>query len=311
MIITKYAEELNFEAELMMNIEKLYMQNKDVYFRDINKFCPKVHSLFSEFCKIQNADNSMMNDGILYLDVDKEGKKYYLDTSTELIYYVQDGIYNIAMGACSSRQYDIFDAAYFRHYISAPDVREYPLVYPGNILGTVTTLDNMGYKIRDIFSVPILEYTANSLNDLKGIVMDITDILSTSKYFRKLWFRGQRQEYFENRSYKTLSKLGFPKEYERMPSLIPSLGRYITIENFNEIKFNMMYWIEAFKVWTLIQSEEFNEEFVINGENYWKIVKSLEPQRMAEFLYNYPFDIEEYVYIQHDLEEFAEVLATQ
>ena len=73
----------------------------------------------------------------------------------------------------------------------------------------------------------------------------------------------------------------------------------------------MMYWIEAFKVWTLIQSEEFNEEFVINGENYWKIVKSLEPQRMAEFLYNYPFDIEEYVYIQHDLEEFAEVLATQ
>lgn len=311
MIITKYAEELNFEAELMMNIEKLYMQNKDVYFRDINKFCPKVHSLFSEFCKIQNADNSMMNDGILYLDVDKEGKKYYLDTSTELIYYVQDGIYNIAMGACSSRQYDIFDAAYFRHYISAPDVREYPLVYPGNILGTVTTLDYMGYKIRDIFSVPILEYTANSLNDLKGIVMDITDILSTSKYFRKLWFRGQRQEYFENRSYKTLSKLGFPKEYERMPSLIPSLGRYITIENFNEIKFNMMYWIEAFKVWTLIQSEEFNEEFVINGENYWKIVKSLEPQRMAEFLYNYPFDIEEYVYIQHDLEEFAEVLATQ
>lgn len=147
------------------------------------------------------------------------------------------------MGACSSRQYDIFDAAYFRHYISEPDVREYPLACPGNILGTITTLDYMGYKIKDIFSVPILEYTANSLNELKDIIMDITYTLSTSKFFGKLWFRGQRQEYYESRSYKTLNKLGLPKEYERMPSLISSSGRCITKDNCDEIKLNMMYWI--------------------------------------------------------------------
>ncbi len=96
-----------------------------------------------------------------------------------------------------------------------------------------------------------------------------------------------------------------------MPSLIPSLGRHITKENFNEIKLNMMYWIEAFKIWTLIQSEEYKEEFAINGKNYWEVVKSLEPQKMAKFVYNCPFDIEEYVYFQHDLEEYAEILATQ
>lgn len=141
--------------------------------------------------------------------------------------------------------------------------------------------------------------------------MDIADILSTSKFFRKLWFRGQRQEYYENRSYKTLCKLGFPIEYERMPSLIPSLGRYVTQENFDEIKLNMAYWIEAFKIWTLTQSEEFKEEFTTNEKSYWEIVKSLEPKKMAEFVNNCPFDIEEYVYFQHDLEEYAEVLATQ
>ncbi len=311
MIITKSAEDLVFESELMMRIENLYKQNMSVYFRDTNKFCPEMYRMFSESCEIQNVDNSMLNDGILYLHTDNQGKKYYLDTSSELIYYVHDGICNIAMGACSSRQYDIFDAAYFRQYISKPNMRERLLVYPGSVLGSVTTLDYMGYKIREIFSVPILEYTANSLNELKKIVTEITNILSTSKFFRKLWFRGQRQEYYEKRSYNTLNKLGLPKEYERMPSLIPSLGRHITKENFNEIKLNMMYWIEAFKIWTLIQSEEYKEEFAINGKNYWEIVKSLEPQKMAKFVHNCPFDIEEYVYFQHDLEEYAEILATQ
>lgn len=311
MVITKHAEELILEARLMMEIEKLYKQYMPVYFRDINRFCPRMYRMFSESCEIQNVDNSMMSDGILYLHTDKQGKNYFLDTSSELIYYVHDGTYNIAMGACSSRQYDIFDAAYFRHYISEPNIREQLLIYPGSVLGSVTPLDYMGHKIKDIFSIPILEYTANSLNELKEIVTDITDILSTSKFFRKLWFRGQRQEYYENRSYKTLNKLGFPKEYEKMPSLIPSLGRHITEENFSEIKLNMMYWIEAFKIWTLIQSVEYKEDFSINGKNYWKIVKSLEPQKMTEFVNEYPFDIEEYVYFQHDLEEFAEVLATQ
>lgn len=311
MIITKSAEDLIFESELIMRIENLYKKNMSVYFRDINKFCPEMYRMFSESCEIQNVDNSMLKDGILYLHTDNQGKKYYLDTSSELIYYIHDGICNIAMGACSSRQYDIFDAAYFRQYISKPNMRERLLVYLGNAPGSITTLDYMGYKIRDIFSVPILEYTANSLNELKKIVTEITNILSASKFFRKLWFRGQRQEYYEKRSYNTLIKLGLPKEYERMPSLIPSLGRHITKENFNEIKLNMMYWIEAFKIWTLIQSEEYKEEFAINGKNYWEVVKSLEPQKMAKFVYNCPFDIEEYVYFQHDLEEYAEILATQ
>lgn len=311
MIITKSAEDLIFESELIMRIENLYKKNMSVYFRDTNKFCPEMYRMFSESCEIQNVDNSMLKDGILYLHTDNQGKKYYLDTSSELIYYIHDGICNIAVGACSSRQYDIFDAAYFRQYISKPNMRERLLVYFGNAPGSITTLDYMGYKIRDIFSVPILEYTANSLNELKRIVTEITNILSTSKFFRKLWFRGQRQEYYEKRSYNTLIKLGLPKEYERMPSLIPSLGRHITKENFNEIKLNMMYWIEAFKIWTLIQSEEYKEEFAINGKNYWEVVKSLEPQKMAKFVYNCPFDIEEYVYFQHDLEEYAEILATQ
>ena len=71
MVITEYAEELNFEFELMMNVEKSYKQHVPVYFRDVNKFCPKIFRLFSKFCESQNIDNSMMNDGILYLDTDK------------------------------------------------------------------------------------------------------------------------------------------------------------------------------------------------------------------------------------------------
>ncbi len=173
MIITKSAEDLIFESELIMRIENLYKKNMSVYFRDTNKFCPEMYRMFSESCEIQNVDNSMLKDGILYLHTDNQGKKYYLDTSSELIYYIHDGICNIAVGACSSRQYDIFDAAYFRQYISKPNMRERLLVYLGNAPGSITTLDYMGYKIRDIFSVPILEYTANSLNELKKLLQKL------------------------------------------------------------------------------------------------------------------------------------------
>lgn len=311
MIITKSADDLIFESELMMWLENTYKLKTSIYFRDTNRFCPEMYRKFLEYCEAQNVDNSMLNDGILYLKTDNQGRKYYLDTASELIYYVCDDVYNIAMGACSSKQYDIFDAAYFRHYISNPSIRKQAIVYSGNALGSITTLDYMGYKVEDIFSVPILEYTAYSLSDLNDIVTYITNTLSTSKFFRKLWFRGQRQEYYENRSQGTLHRLGFPEEYERMPSLIPSLGRHITKENFHNMELNTMYWIEAFKIWTLIQSEEYKGEFAINEKNYWTLVKSLEPQKMAEFVYNFPFDIHEYLYIQDDLEEYAEILATQ
>lgn len=310
-IVTKYPEELNFEYNLAMNIDKYYYKYLPIYFRDAYRFSPNTYSKFYENSTSKNIDNSMINDGIFYLDTDNNGRNYYLDTNSGLIYYNQDNVYNVAMGASGSSEYDIFDAAYFRLYIGDPSFKNHTFALPVNVAGSITTLDYMGYKIKDIFSVPILEYTAKSMNDLNNIIKDITYILSSSKFFKKLWFRGQRKEYYETRSYNTLNKLGFPNEYSKMPSLISSLGRYVTNENFNTIVQNMKYWMQAFKVWTLTQSEEFKDIFSINSEPYWEIIKNLETQKIAEYVFECQYDIGEYLLYQNILEEYAEILATQ
>lgn len=93
----------------------------------------------------------------------------------------------------------------------------------------------MGYKLKDIFFASIPEYTVSTKKELKELISDLTSLLSQSKFFRKLWFRGQRKEYTITRSKETLRKLGLPLSFEIMPALVPSLGRDIEHKNFDEI----------------------------------------------------------------------------
>ncbi len=300
-----------FEYDLMMKVNTVSNPAVPVNVKDTYKYSPEIYFDFVEESKNKNIDNSMVDDGIIYLDTDKNGRNYCLDSNSGLIYYFDNGIFNVSIGGNTSAQYDIFDVAYFRQYIVDPNFRNRSVCFIGNYMKEITALDYMGHKLGDIFSVPILEYTASTMKELQEIIFEINAILSTSKFFEKLWFRGQRQEYLNTCSCDTLQRLGLSSNCKKIPSLVPSLGRNITKENFHKVTRNTMYWIEAFKVWTLTQSEEFKDEFALSSLLYKELIKSLEPSKMAEFLQRIPYDISEYIFYQNHLEELSEILAMQ
>lgn len=207
--------------------------------QETNKFSPQVFNIFSIESIEKNVDNSMATDGVFYLSSDTKGRNYYVDTHIGLIYVLCDGIYSVVAHSCTSKQYDVFDAAYLRRCILNPDYRN-PLLLSSGVNGykEITSLDYMGYKLKDIFFASIPEYTVSTKKELKELISDLTSLLSQSKFFRKLWFRGQRKEYTITRSKETLRKLGLPLSFEIMPALVPSLGRDIEHKNFDE----MMTW---------------------------------------------------------------------
>lgn len=253
----------------------------------------------------------MVEDGIFYLDTDRYGDNYYLDSEAGLIYRLQDGVFYVADFFNYSSEYDVLDSAYFRRYISEPAFRNKRMIYLDALSGGRLPRSSTTTQIAEIFAAPIIEYTAFSKDDLNCIVSEITDILSTSEYFEKIWFRGQREKYLTMRSPNTLHKLGLNKKYSKMPSLIPSLGRQINEENFYDITSNMKRWVKAFKIWTLTQSEEFKDVFKSNSDMYQELVKSIEPEEMVSFINKCPYDIGEYLLFQSEKEQRSEILSSQ
>lgn len=295
-----------FEEKLRYSLEKYYIWREgSTHTKEFRKFDPYDYSNFVKSSKEKNVDNSMIDDEIFYLATDDEGKKYYLDRNTGLIYYVKDNTFYIAEKCCYALEYDIFDAAYLRRYIVDKNLRKEKTIFYDS------QEYHMNYNLADIFSVPILEYIASSQKDLNDIVLELTEILLSSKMVQNIWFRGQQKEYYQNRSKETISKLNLPEHYIIMPSLIPSLARFLTEENYNSIHDDIMYWIEAFRVWILTQSKEFKNIFPLDGLLYKKIIKSLERMKMQTFMDKIPYDISEYIFYQNKWQESEEILSTQ
>ena len=301
-----YYQEI-FETKLRMEIKKEFPIISSPL--NIRGFGPKSYEAFVTRSIEKNVDNSMVEDGIIYLETDKDGRAYYLDCSNGLIYYIQNGISYIAKYGNYSTHYDIFDAVYFRRFITDPSFRSSQLRINGNYAKEPSLLF-MPSELKNLFSIPILEYTAKSISELKSIISEITGILSSSQYFKKLWFRGQRKEYFTFRSLNTLNKLGLSNEYGKMPSLEPSLARIISNENFADLIERIYCWANAFRVWVLAKSSKF-EEFQFNGPLYNKIIKCVRPEEMAQFVYETLLDIDEYIFFKDELEEKAGTLALQ
>ncbi len=303
-------EKIIFEYEMAKKIEDIIACPRFNSLRDVDIFCPQVYSNFEKESLEVNVDNTMAQDGILYMDTNKNsGCKYYIDTYTGLI-YAYDGSYRVLYRGNFSSQFDVFDAAYFRQYIVDANFRNKMVVDMSCGMREILTLDYMGYSIKDIFTQPVLEYTANNKNELDEIIDDIKTVLSQSKFFRKLWFRGQRREYSITRSLNTLKKLGFPLEFASMPSLIPSIGRCITNENYLDLRNDAMHWMKAYKVWTLVQSDEYKNIFGIGTKGYKEIIQSIEKDKYAQYVWECPYDIEDYLFYQ-PYDERPSILTTQ
>lgn len=252
----------------------------------------------------------MTKDGIFHYATDRQGRLYFVDCVSGLILCQEGKKFSIAKGACTSKEYDIFDAAYLRQYIAHPEIRKQRLIISNPLVweGAITTLSYLGLDLRDIFLTPILEYTVSTVAELEQCVQEISSIISESKFFSKLWFRGQRKEYTLTRSQDVISKLGLPCEYGSMPSLVPSAGRITKTEQYKTIRNEQLYWGAAFKVWLISQADRFKPQFSIDVPMYMELIQNLDVDKMVEYLSNCPYDIEGIFFAEDRL---AHILATQ
>ena len=284
----EYVEHALFESDLKTKIANLIefpgggMQL--LTHREFNKFNPNAYNfLLSKFPK-QGYDNSMIGDDIYYLTTDTRNRMYYLDCSIGLIYVVIDGVFSIAINSCYSSEYDIFDAMFLRHYLIDPNFRcRYPKYF--SWYSEITSLDYLGHKVEDIFSIPIPEYTVSSMLELKSIIRDIEKVISESKFFRKLWYRGQRREYTVKRSIKTLNKIGFPVDYSKVPSLIPSLGRANDKNiDYKSIMLSNEHWLMAFRIWVSSQNPYSSPYSRFDTSMYKKLIENFDTKNMIALM---------------------------
>lgn len=305
----EHIEKVRLEYDIACTLEQLACFDL-VNFRDICKFSPDMFLEFQKECAADGRDSSMVEDGIYHFRTDTFGREYFVDSNSGLVLLQENSEFSIAKFACKSKHYDIFDAAYLRKYIEKPGERRQSLIV-ANGTGEITTLDYLGLQVREVFSTPILEYVVSTKKELNELISEITAILSESKFFRKLWFRGQRREYENTLTKDVVNRVGFPEAFAEMPSLIPSAGRLIEADRFKNARKQSMFWNQAFKVWLLSQLEGVAQGFRIDGEMYREMLRSLVPDKMIEFLKNNPYDIEEYVFEQDKESMWASVLASQ
>lgn len=295
-----------FETDIARNLDR-YLKNGFINYRDVSRFSPVTFDKFKSVYTKEDHDNSMIKDDIFHYATDENGRRYFIDCQSGIIYCQEGNKFSIARGACFSKQYDIFDAAYLRQYIKHPEIRK-QILFISNPAQEITTLDYLGLDPKDVFSTPILEYTVSSNKELEQCVQEILSILSESKFFRKLWFRGQRKEYTRNISLDTLNRLGLPDEYRSMPSLVPSVGRIEQEEQYKAISEECLYWGAAFRVWLISQTDDFKPKFSVDAPMYMELIQSLAPDEMARYLCDCSYDIGEIFFSQHEL---ANILATQ
>lgn len=288
-----YEEQFCFESNLALNLENS-LHNCFFNFRESNKFSPDLLSEFISYSKEKNIDYSFNDDGIYYLDTYSNGTNYYLDIYSGLIYYKDGDNFKIAKGACASKDYDLIDAAYLRKCLNHPESKRKFLILP-NEFYEVTSLDYLGHDLNSIFYEPILEYNVSTLQELKSLITELSSRLSECKFYKKIWLRGQRQEYTISRSRKTLERLGIPMAYSTMPSLIPSLGRQIDSEHYNEFHNSNMLWEKAFRVWALCKCEDFKKYFV-GSKLYNELIKHIDPEGMTKIIYNSEYDLSEILF---------------
>ena len=298
-----------FEAHIGLDLERC-LQNDFVNYRDLSRFSPITFAEFVSACTSKDRDTSMTKDGIFHYATDRQGRPYFVDCVSGLILCQEGKKFSIAKGACTSKEYDIFDAAYLRQYIAHPEIRKQRLIIsdPQGWGGEITTLSYLGLDLKDIFLTPILEYTISTVAELEQCVQNISSILSESKFFSKLWFRGQRKEYTLTRSQDVIRKLGLPCEYGSIPSLIPSAGRITETDQYKAIRKEQLYWGAAFKIWLISQTDRFKSQFSIDAPMYMDLIQNLEADKMGVLLVDCPYDIEDIFFAEDRL---ANILATQ
>ena len=303
-------EKIRYEYQLMRLLEG-FTTVDFVNFRDISKFSPEQFDIFVSECVLEGKDQSMIPDGIYHCGTDKAGRKYYVDTLTGLLLFEDDSAFYISKACYTSKHHDLLDAAHLREHLLSSEEKHIkrPLFTKDDIL---PDLSYLGTRVDGLFTARIPEYSVSTKKDFEDLVASLVSRLSECKLFRRIWFRGQRQEYTVHRSSETLERLGMPHEFGEMPSLLPSAARVSGNDAYWAMRRMSMYWNTAFKIWMMSQVERTPSELQIDGPLYKELLRSVEGEKMIELLHTCPYDIvEEYIYEKDNQPMWASILASQ
>lgn len=261
-------EELLYGYEIYESIEN-QKHLKMFNFRDIDKFYPKLKMPINYFesnsKSIEITEKYLTKEyidmGLQFCGIGPNDNPYFLDMHSGLLLKKENSNFFVSSGGFTSKEYDIIDTFYLRQYIKNESFRKSFIISDG-MPGEITSLLYLGYNVSDIYREPIIEYSVNSTTELNQLINELTKILSTSKFFRKLWFRGQTKEYKVHRSKEFSKLLKIPNEYCIMPSLMPSLKRQMCdIDTYNNICNESLKWTAAFRFWVLLQNKSLVNRF--------------------------------------------------
>ena len=131
-------EQILFE----MNLRKKINQPIEHAYLDVDKFNPVIFDTLKQHSLSLNTDNSMINDDIIYLENDANDNMYYLDCHSGLIYVLIDNKFHTIFYGNNSSQFDIFDACYFRKYLTDEKFRNSSLAM--SEFGEILSLHYLG-----------------------------------------------------------------------------------------------------------------------------------------------------------------------
>jgi len=227
----------------------------------------------------------------------KDESRYLLDTVSGLPYLYANGSLELHVRQMFSAQHNVIDTCYFRDRLrnKAPGQDSFvvtPLMTGGAIDRYLGVTNNNGINFLDS---PIIDYEASSISELNAIINEVEQKLSTGPYFRRLWFRGQRQEYCHKRDESICSFLGQGKSGVELPSLLPSLGRYArkpeNIIDHSWVAFGPNHWWKKpYIVWVIRNNPRWLSHYPEFVERVERALRSDDDMVFSKILFDIQMD---------------------
>jgi hypothetical protein len=178
--------------------------------------------------------------------------------------------------------------------INAAATRGFLLAQSGRKLDGVEP-DDVARGIPSFLRVPVVDHEASTLEDCERILEEITNASRKLRRFKRLWLRGQRREYFIERAADVLEWLHFGPAGAKVPSLVPSLGRF-ALKNPGKVNFGYAFagpshwWKKPFLVWVIRQNPQWLEDYPEFRERVEGSLRSEDDEVFAKLLVDIMLD---------------------
>lgn len=230
-----------------------------------------------KFARIENEENVLrLRDTISGLPFIYDRDKLQLDTTIMF-----------------SPEFDIIDSCYYRKKLSKMPKSGGGFTFTNTF--TSSALDRYGINSFEYLSNEIVEYSVNSKEELNDTIKSIQTELEKGSYFKRLWLRGQKEEYLGSRNIEVSNFLGFENCGINQPSMLPSLGRFLknnptTLEEKYAILGSSYRWEKPFIIWVIRNNPEWLDHYPEFKEKVEDSLVSSDPSDFSRVLGEIRFD---------------------